>query len=308
MKREPLSPASSATERPRTRAARPRGRAAPVLLGLLLALGSCRQEARPVRLAAEVDDKARAALAAALEDFNASRRDYVASLLPPGSQEGDLRLGNFASGSIPWRGFGYRLWARLETLAALEAETGRVIIRPLRSASLDPPSFVALLEALAHAGYLPLVSVREPRELAEAQEAFARGLPLGSGDLGLERLQAVLPDLGRAADALSSGKAVFLLGDENLKAPLTRPPYSHPESFALPGSSPDRVFGRGQGFSFPDPAKPAPGALKLLTYLTSRGPAREFAKNLPGDFYYWEKAPGPGELPEVKGPKEFVGQ
>ena len=277
-------------------------------------LASCR--ARPpeqVTLSAAVDEKARAALDAALTEYNSQARKYTARLLPAGSGEADLLLGPSRDGGTVWRSLGWRLWAKLERLAGFEGDLARPLILPLREGRVDAEAFQSLLEDLRLRGVVPLVVPRSPVVYSWALEQYLGRLG-GEGavhrDDWIRKGWLVLSaDLRYAIDAVDRNRAVFLLGSDMMGGFLGRTAESHPEGFPLPGSqSPGAawVLGRGEIFVVPELTRHRAGAVDLLVYLTSKGLARRFSEELPGNFYFWTDAPPAGKLPDVHGPTVFL--
>jgi len=267
-----------------------------------------------VLLEALVDQNTRAELENALGDYNSSQKRFRATLLPEASSnQADLFLGPYKEGELVWRSQGWRLWARLETLAGMEGSLRRQIILPLRKQGLDEKDFEALLADSQGQGLAPLI-------IPTSQGLHSSVLELYLGKLEAEPgktmaswtakgwLRAV-PDQRAAVEAIRKGKAVFIIGDDSMAASLGISSDSHTESFALPTSAGARgawVIGRADGFAFPRKGGPKAGAVDLVTYLTSKGLTRRFAQRLPGTYYSWTELPPRGRLPIIAGPTEFL--
>jgi hypothetical protein len=265
-----------------------------------------------VTFSATVDDEARAILSEALAEYNGQTKSFKATLLPAGSAEGDLVLSPAKEGGTLWRSLGWKIWARLERLAAIEGDLGRSLIIPLREGRMDVGEFESTLGALRAKGVVAIVMPHAPSLYSWALEQYLGKL---GGDAAARKDEwsrkgwlVEVPDLRAAVDAINRNKAVFLMGSDTVAGFLGRTPESHPEGFPLPGSravGASWVLGRGEAFSVPQGSLHKAGALDLLVYLTSKGLSRRFAQELPGDFYFWTKPPASGALPDVGGPTEF---
>ncbi|MBN1686551.1 MAG: hypothetical protein JW852_07835 [Spirochaetales bacterium] len=262
------------------------------------------------------DAKTLSTLNAVIDTYNSQSLKYAAAVTSAKNAEADLLFGPYWEGAVVWRSMGWRLWARLERLAAFEAAFGAPLILPLREGSVDAEAFRAMLDDLRDAGTVPLVMPRSPSAYSEAMELYlgratadpAGGAAAADGWISDGRLSRV-PDLRAAVNALEKNEAVFILADDSLRDFLRVTPQSHFEGFPLPGSTAPGaswVIGKGEGFVIPETAGNRAGALDLLTFLTSKGIAREFSQELPGYFYYWTETPVPGALPDVHGPAVFL--
>jgi hypothetical protein len=286
------------------------------LIGIAL---YARRPAEPVKLQIpSLDQKTHAELTRALADFNAQQKRYVASLVDAGGETGakqrvDLVLGPYQEGAVMWRTVGWRLWTRLETLAGIEGELGRSLIRPLREGSVDGSAFEKLLSDARAPGRAALVLPAAPASYPRALELYFEKLgwdaPARIRQWTAAGLLLRVPTPDAAFEALRRGKAVFLVGSDGVGGWLGRAADNHPEGFALPGSGvpgASWAIGRADAFSVPPGQKLRKGTADLAVYLTSKGVARGFAEKLPGAYYSWTEAPAKGKLPTVDAPTEFL--
>jgi len=271
-----------------------------------------------VRLAASVDTASRDEIASVLAEYSAGQKRYAASLLESSAETGPgaraaLLLGPYTPGAVMWRSQGWRLWTRLETLAGIEGDLQRSIIRQLRAGQLDGAAFESLLGEAQGSRRSALVLPASPASYELALETYF-------GKLGWDakarirewtasgRIYRVATER-EAFDALRRGRAVFLVASDRAGGWLDRSADNHPEGFPLPGSAAvggSWAIGVAWAFTIPEGRKPSAGALDLLTYLTSKGIAQRFAEKLPGAFYSWSAAPEKGKLPAVDAPREFL--
>jgi hypothetical protein len=273
-----------------------------------------RRPPSPVTLAASVDPSTRTELSYALDAYNSRQRRFSASLLPEGSSAGpDLVLGPYSSGGLVWRSQGWRLWARLETLAKLEGVLKRPIILPLREGGLDLPAFESLLADIRGTGVIPITLPSLPASYTRALDLYlGKAAPDGADRLAAWTAKGWIrrpAGLRQALDAIDGGAAAFLLGGDSLGSLLSRSVESHNEGFPPPGSLSSAgtwVLGRADAFTFPAGSRPKAGAVDLVTYLTSKGLARSFGEKLPGAYYSWKAQPKAGQVPSVEGPSEFL--
>jgi hypothetical protein len=291
--------------------------AAVAAAGLGLLAFRMRQPA-PVRLKASADRKTLDELALVLAEYNAQQKRYAAFLVDAGAvtdakDRADLVLGPYTPGSVMWRSVGWRLWTRLETLAGIEGDLQRSIIRQLREGSVDGPAFEGLLAEAQGRGRAALVLPEAPASYARALETYLAKLGWDAKARIAEwtasgRLYRVATER-EAFDVLRRGRAVFMVGSDEADRWLGRSADNHPEGFPLPGSKVPGVawaIGRADAFSLPEGKKIGAGAADLLAYLTSKGVARRFAEKLPGAYYSWSEEPKKRELPVVDAPREFV--
>lgn len=266
---------------------------------------------QPVYLYANVDARTRSELAKVIEDYNAQTRQYSASLVEKDDPLIDLTLGPYQPGGIIWRSIGWRIWARLETLAGIEGRLNRSLIRPLREGALDPASFGQLLADIRAQGITPIIVPRSPGTHLVALRRYAEHLGGSTAYTTWQQARIVVdvPDLRSAIDQIARGQAAFIIGNDQMSTWLGQSNDNHPEGFPLPGSSASGgtwAIGRGDSFNITPTENIKHAVHDLLTYLTSKGIAQRFGKVLPGSYYFWTNMPDKKSLPVVNGPSEFL--
>jgi hypothetical protein len=309
-----------------------------VCMAAILGLSGCGpRPPQQVYLYADIDARARAELTKAIADYNAGNAEYVANLVDKDAKEIDLVLGPYRADGILWRSNSWRLWTRLETLATVEGELRRSLIRHLRGGTMNLADFTALMRDIHGLELVPIVVPDSPAGYKAGLQHYLE--QLGTSDAQrygqwLERGWIVeVPDLAAAIRRIIGGQAAFIIGSERMIDWLGRDIDNHPEGYMLPGSNigtagsssatgriasaaagsgADWALGRGESFSRSDSLgrtpsrKPKAGALDLLAYLTSQDSAQRFARVLTGTFYYWTAAPAKDTLPTVNSPARFL--
>jgi len=184
-----------------------------------------------------------------------------------------------------WRSRGWRLWARLETLAALEKRLGTGIIARLRKGELSGDEFAAVVRAAGQAGMAAFLVPKEPADYGKAFEKWRSG----SG-AEIEGLAALSVRTARdAAETVSRGTALFVYAPDQFGSFMRKSVDAHPAAFPLPGSGDSGSGPEGSAtdrFQVSASAKKrnAAAASALAAFLTTRGIARSFAEKLPGMF------------------------
>jgi hypothetical protein len=242
---------------------------------------------RPVALSIRllVDDPAREALSAKIAEYGRRKPKTAPTILPrEDAGPADMTVGPAGEGRI-WRIRGWRLWARLETLASLEKRMGMGVIAALRGGTLQAEEFTRILEAARSIGIVPFVVPSAPAEYSTALDRWMD--PWGTRVP--EAFVSAAGSIRTAADEIGRGAALFAYAPDQFGSLLRKTADSHPEAFPPPGLPRTEAPAAG---TVVDRIRVAPGlkrrtasaAEDLAAFLTSRGVSRSFAESLPGEF------------------------
>ena len=203
----------------------------------------------------------------------------------------------------PWRSIGWRLYAKLPTLATLEARWKRQLILPFSNNKIGLSEFINILEMGLAKELVPIALV----ENDEAETAWK---------LYTERLKTEFdgyvvsyPALRDALGDLAAGKIMFLFWDDRLPTLIQKQDRPQHRGFDVPGSRAGEnsfFVGRVTYLVLSPEAAAREEPVQLMKYLTSPGVGKAFQRELPGEFFYWDPSLIGESLPSVSSPGELI--